>query len=140
MKTLIDFGIGILLFILQSLLQIPIIFIFRDPFSDYNGPTPTLIYEYLIGAVVIFVISLGFAWIFKTKDKARAWRRAIIWALTSALLTFTLQIIDVVDAGIFNWSALGPIFAHSFGNVGYYLILLGIFLGPIAFARIKKLS
>lgn len=140
MKILMDFAIGILLFILQSLLQVPIASIFRDPFSGFSGSIPTLVNEYLIGAVVIFVISFGFAWFFKTRDKAQAWRRAIIWTLTSALLTFALVVIDAVDAGTFNWSTLGTMVSNSFGNVGFYLVLLGIFLGPLAFARMRKLS
>ena len=139
MKILMDFGIAILLFILQSLLQVPIAMIFRDPFSGFSGSNPTLVYEYLIGAVVIFVISLAFAWLFKTRDKAQAFRRAIIWTLTSALLTLALVIIDAVDAGTFGWSSLGTMVANSFGNAGFYLVLLGIFLGPIVFARIKRL-
>jgi hypothetical protein len=99
-----------------------------------------LTYEYLVGAVVIFVVSLGFAWIFKTKDRAQAWRRAIIWTLTTGLLTFTLVVIDAADAGTFSWSTLGTMVANSFGNLGFHAILLGIFLEPIVFAWIKKLS
>ncbi len=139
MKTLIDIGIGILLFILQSLLQIPIISIFRDPFSGSGEPAPTLTVEYLIGAVVIFVISLGFAWLFRTQDKAQALRRAIIWTLTTILLTLGLEVIDAVDAGTFSWSSIGTMLNQSFGSIGYYAVLLGIFLGPIIFARIKRL-
>ena len=67
MKTLIDIGIGFLLFIVQTLLQAPIISLFRDPFSGSDDPIPTLTYEYLLGAIVIFVISLGFvgSWVSK---------------------------------------------------------------------------
>ena len=58
MKILVDIAIGILLYLLQGLLQIPIAFIFRDPFMGSGGRIPTLTYEYLIGAVLIFLITL----------------------------------------------------------------------------------
>ena len=140
MKILIDLGIGILLFIGQTLLQVPIISIFRDPFSGSSGPIPSLTAEYLVGSVVIFIISFGFAWIFKTKDKAQAEGRAIIWTLSTALLTLVLEVINAVDAGTFSWFSLEEVVANSFGNVGFYAILLGIFLGPILFACIKRLK
>jgi len=139
MKTLIDIGIGFLLFIVQTLLQAPIISLFRDPFSGSDDPIPTLTYEYLLGAIVIFVISLGFALIFRTKDKARACSRAIIWTLTNALLTLGLAVINAVDVGKFSWSSLDKVVANSFSNVGFYALLLGIFLGPMVFACINKL-
>jgi len=138
MKILIDFGIGILLFIGHTLLQVPIISIFRGPFSGSSGPIPSLTAEYLVGSVVIFIISFGFAWIFKTKDKAQAGGRAIIWTLTSALFTLVLGVIDAVDAGTFRWSSLGEVVSNSLGNLAFYAILLGIFMGPILFAWIKR--
>lgn len=141
MTTLIDIGIGILLFILPWFLEDLISLIFRDPFSGVSSSLTSGIFQYLFTAVLYFVISLAFAWIFRTRDKARAWRRAIIWTLTSALLTLALVIItaarnaDMIaqNAETFSWSSLGTTLAFTFA------VLLGVFLGPIVYARIKNL-
>lgn len=141
MTTLIDIGIGILLFILPWFLEDLISLIFRDPFSGVSSSLTSGIFQYLFTAVLYFVISLAFAWIFRTREKARAWRRAIIWTLTSALLTLALVIItaarnaDMIaqNAETFSWSSLGTTLAVTFA------VLLGVFLGPIVYARIKNL-
>ena len=101
---------------------------------------PTLAYEYLIGALVIFLISLAFAWIFKTATKSQAWRRAIVWTLVSAVLTLGLTVIDAVDAGTFTWSTIDKVVRNSFGTLSFYAILLGIFLGPLVYAKFKRLQ
>jgi hypothetical protein len=56
-----------------------------------------------------------------------AYRKSIIWTVV------VLGLYTIIGVGNDN---VGPIF----GSYGFYLLLLGVFLGPILYAKFKKLT
>ena len=140
MKILVDIGIGLLLYVLETALQIPIASIFRGPFITAPGlgeRIPTLTGEYLVGAVIFFLLSYMAAWVFRTRDAAQAWRRAVIWTVITVALNLGLEVINAADVGELGWSKVGRMVVNTLGTPAYYVALLGLFLGPLVYCLMR---
>jgi hypothetical protein len=83
--------------------------------------------ELLLTALPAALTTFAFSWLLKTKTKADALRRAIIWASILALFYFFIGI----NNGCFD---------VMFGGIGVYAVIVLAFVGPLIYSSIKRLK
>ena len=83
--------------------------------------------ELLLTALPAAVVTFLSAMLLNTKSGGDAFRRSVIW--TMIVLLFYVAI------GIGNGN-----FKIIFGTIGIYTVLLGVFAGPLFYAKIKHLK
>jgi hypothetical protein len=83
--------------------------------------------EFLLTALPAGIVTFIFTWLLKTKHKADSKRKAVIWAVILALY--------YVIIGLGNGNLL-----EIFSTLGIYILLACAFIGPVAYAIIKRLN
>ncbi|MHC1719538.1 MAG: hypothetical protein AB9844_02410 [Clostridiaceae bacterium] len=83
---------------------------------------------YMLCSILSLIVSFSFSWISKPRSKAEAGRKGLVWMVTSVLL------LSVLIAPGFR------IFTFLIGIFGFYIYMLGIFMGPVLYALIKHLK
>lgn len=123
-----DFLYGILVVIVITVFE----FLVTLPFGDPWELRPVEYFRYinrelLLTALPAGIVTFMFAWILKTEGKSGALRRALVWSIVIFL--------NYMIIGIGNNN-----FWEIFGTIGIYVLLICAYLGPIVYAKIKKLQ
>jgi len=122
-KVLINLLWGIPILVAVMLCEFAVTLPFGDPGGNLSQ---YLTCEFLLAAIPAGAVTFLFAMATKTKTKAEAAAKSITW---TAFVTVCYLLI-----GIGNGT-----FQLIFGNFAFYILLLFIFAGPLAYARYKKL-
>ncbi|NTU88692.1 MAG: hypothetical protein HGA54_02140 [Actinobacteria bacterium] len=132
LRVIGDTLLGVLVYaaflVIQLLVSIPM-----------GYPPTNLTLATLLMAIPLGLVTFALAWLVRTKTKHDAWRRSILW-------TVVLLVLDVVIM-ILNSSIVSPDFPSFsssfflyFGNISVYVLYVCAFLGPILFAKAKRLN
>ena len=128
MKAIIkDVLTGLLIFVLIMVLEFAVTLPFGDPGSESGELAAYLNREFLLTAIPAAILTYLAAMVTKVPTIVSAYRKSTIW--TAVVLIFY----TIIAVGNDN---VGPIF----GSYSFYLLLLGIFLGPILYAKFKRVS
>ncbi|MFY9902196.1 MAG: hypothetical protein WAK52_06270 [Trichococcus sp.] len=128
MKAIIkDVLSGLLIFVLIMVLEFAVTLPFGEPGNESGDLAVYLNREFLLTAIPAAILTYMAAMVTKVPTIVSAYRKSIIWT--------------VVVLGLYTISAVGndnvgPIF----GSYGFYLLLLGVFIGPILYAKFKRLT
>lgn len=121
---LLGFGIFVIIMILEFLVTLP----FGEPAAMDAGELGMFLNrEFLLTAVPAAIVTYLFARFSEVQTIVSAYRRSITWTLM--ILVFYV----IIAVGNDN---VGPIF----GSYGFYVLLAGIFAGPILYAKIERLE
>ncbi len=127
-KKFIDFLMGFPVLIAVTISEFLVTLPFETPAQTAAGNESWLISrELLLTSLPALIITYLFARFLHTKDRAAALQHSIFW--TSVLFLNYL----VIGYGNGNLGAI-------FGTVGIYVLLACTFLGPVAYAKIKRLK
>lgn len=128
MKAIIkDLLSGLLIFILIMLLEFAVTLPFGEPGGESGDLAVYLKREFLLTAIPASILTYLAARVMKVTTIANAYRKSIIWTAV------VLGLYTIIAVGNDN---AGPIF----GSYSFYLLLLGVFLGPVLYAKIKRIS
>lgn len=141
-KIGINLALGLVIYLFVAACSVAIAFLFRDPFTSpgFGQQIDSINIEYLIACVPVLLITLAFAWISRTRTKAEAWQKSIVWTIIIALIDIAFAVINSVDLGVFVQSSLYEIFINTLACYGYYIVLAAAFAGPLFYARLKRLQ
>lgn len=128
-KILKDIFFGVLIIIVITILEFIVTIPFGEPVEQIDRETwANLINrELLLTALPAALTTFTFTWRLKTKSKAEAVRRGIIWASILALSYI------LIGLGNNNLELI-------FGKIGIYVLLLCTFGGAILYAKVKQLN
>ncbi|CZQ88853.1 hypothetical protein [Trichococcus collinsii] len=128
MKAIIkDVLSGLLIFVLIMVLEFAVTLPFGEPGGESGGLAVYLNREFLLTAIPAAILTYMAAMVTKVPTIVSAYRKSIIWT------TVVLGFYSIIAVGNDN---VGPIF----GSYGFYLLLLGVFLGPILYSKFKRLT
>ena len=128
MKAIIkDVLSGLLIFVLIMVLEFAVTLPFGEPGGGSGDLAAYLNREFLLTAIPAAILTYTAAMVTKIPTIYSAYRKSIIWTAV------VLGLYTIIAVGNDN---LGPIF----GSYGFYLLLLGVFLGPVLYAKFKRLS
>ena len=128
MKAIIkDVLSGLLIFVLIMVLEFAVTLPFGDPGNESGDLTAYLNREFLLTAIPAAILTYMAAMVTKVPTIVSAYRKSIIWTAV------VLGLYTIIALGNDN---VGPIF----GSYAFYLLLLGVFIGPILYAKFKRLS
>ena len=123
-KNLLKILIVIIITILELLVTLP----FGRPGElDSKEYSQFVNRELLLTTLPAFVVTFLFAWLLKTRGMSGAIRRSSIWTI--------IILINYLLIGIGNNNI-----TIIFSTLGIYMLLLGAFLGPMGYAKIKHLE
>ena len=121
---LLAFGIFVIIMILEFLVTLP----FGAPTNLEVGELGAFLNrEFLLTAVPAAIVTYLFARLSNGQTIVSAYRKSIIWTL------MILAFYAIIAVGNDN---VGPIF----GSYGFYVLLAGIFAGPIIYAKMERLE
>ena len=127
MKAIIkDILLGLLIFVLIMVLEFAVTLPFGEPGGESGDLAAYLNREFLLTAIPAAILTYTAAMVTKIPTIAIAYRKSIIWTAV------VLVLYTIIAVGNDN---VGPIF----GSYAFYLLLLGVFLGPVLYAKIKRL-
>jgi len=124
MKILKNVLFGVLIYVAINLLM----FVASLLLSSHEGQDNT----YLVSlnsfaiAVPVGILTFLLARLLKTATRNEAWMRSIIWT--------GLQLVFFFLIGLGNQTL-----PNIFGAIGFYVLMIFVFMGPLVFAWIKKL-
>lgn len=128
MKAIIkDVLSGLLIFVLIMVLEFAVTLPFGEPGVESGELAAYLNREFLLTAIPATILTYLAARVMKVTTLANAYRKSIIWTAV------VLGLYTIIAVGNDN---VGPIF----GSYSFYLLLLGVFLGPILYAKFKRLT
>lgn len=128
MKAIIkDVLSGLLFFVLIMVLEFAVTLPFGEPSNESGDLAVYLNREFLLTAIPAAILTYTAAMVTKVPTIVSAYRKSIIWTVV------VLGLYTIIAVGNDN---VGPIF----GSYGFYLLLLGVFIGPILYAKFKKLT
>jgi Fe2+ transport system protein B len=128
MKAIIkDVLSGLLIFVLIMVLEFAVTLPFGEPSNESGDLAVYLNREFLLTAIPAAILTYTAAMVTKVPTIVSAYRKSIIWTVV------VLGLYTIIAVGNDN---VGPIF----GSYGFYLLLLGVFIGPILYAKFKKLT
>jgi len=130
MKRIIkDALFGLLIIIAVTVLEFIVTIPFGEPAQQITGEAWSEIIdrELLLTSLPAALTTFAFTGFLKTKSKADAIRRGIIWIIM-LVLNYTL-----IGIGNKNFNLI-------FGGIGIYVLLVCAFIGPVIFAKIKHLD
>jgi hypothetical protein len=118
---------GLLIFVLIMVLEFAVTLPFGDPGGESGELASYLNREFLLTAIPAAILTYTAAMVTKVPTIVSAYRKSIIWTAV------VLGLYTIIAVGNDN---IGPIF----GSYAFYLLLLGVFIGPILYAKFKRLS
>lgn len=128
MKVLIkEILSGLLIFVLIMVLEFAVTLPFGEPGGESGDFVGRLNQEFLLTAIPAAILTYMAAMVMKVPTVVSAYRKSIIWTAV------VLGLYTIIAVGNDN---VGPIF----GSYGFYLLLLGVFIGPILYAKFKSLT
>ncbi|MHC1721448.1 MAG: hypothetical protein AB9844_12380 [Clostridiaceae bacterium] len=123
-KLLINILLGFLVFVLILICEAAVTMPFGDP--QEGKLTMYLTYEFLLTAIPAGLVTFILALVSRTKTKAEALAKSLIWTAVVVLLYFVIA--------FFN-DNIQPVF----GNFAFYVLLVCVFAGPMIYAKSKKI-
>jgi len=118
---------GVLVIVLVTIGE----FLVTLPFGDYMmGDVATMAQkinlELLLAALPALLVTALCAWLMKTKTMLEAIERGVLWMV---MLAVNYAVIGVGNAN----------FWMIFGSVGFYALLTCALVGPLVYAKLKRL-
>jgi len=123
-RFLINILLGFLVFVLILACEAVVTLPFGEPQEGKLGLYLT--YEFLLTAIPAGLVTLILAWVTRTKTKAEALYKSLIWTGVVAILYFVIA--------FFNNNI-----NYVFGNFTFYVLLACVFVGPVIYAKSKKI-
>jgi len=118
---------GALIFILIMLFEFAVTLPFGEPGVESGELSIYLNREFLLTAIPAAILTYMAAMVTKVPTLVSAYRKGFIWT------TVVLGLYTIIAVGNDN---VGPIF----GSYGFYVLLAGVFIGPVLYTKLKKLS
>jgi len=123
-KNLINILLGFLVFVLILACEAAVTLPFGEP--QEGKLAMYLTYEFLLTAIPAGLVTFIIALVTRTKTKAEAFSKSLIWTAVVAILYFVIA--------FFNNNI-----QFVFGNFAFYILLACAFVGPMIYAKSKKI-